>query len=313
MKEISIVTPIYNEEGNIEEFYEQVNEFSKKYDGIYNFRFILVNDGSKDNSHEKIIDIEDSRIEYIKFSRNFGKEAAIIAGLDLSKTSDATTIIDADLEMPINYIDEMIKLWETGTKLIIAKKNRRNIGKLKSFLAKKYYILFKKITKQDMVQDALDFVFMEKQVVEEVVKQREQSRFFKGIIASIGFSYKTIDIEIDQRKSGESSYGTFSSLFKYAIMSFANYTKLPLYLAIYIGFFSSLIGFAYGIFIIFHYFISGVKVEGYSSIMCVILFSFGIILAFLGIIGYYIGLILDETKKRPLYIIDDIYKGGKKC
>ncbi len=313
MKEISVVTPIYNEEGNIEEFYKQVSEFSNMYKDKYNFKFIFVNDGSKDNSHEKILNIKDSRVEYVKFSRNFGKEAAIIAGLDVSKTSDAATIIDSDLEMPIKYIKDMIDIWESGRKLVIAKKSRRNISKLKAFLAKKYYVIFKKITKQDMVQDALDFVFMDKQVVEEVVKQREQSRFFKGIIASVGFSYQTIDIEISQRTSGQSSYGTFSSLFKYAFMSLANYTKFPLYLAIYIGFISAFIGFMYGIVIIIKYFISGVEVAGYSSIMCVMLFFFGIILAFLGIVGYYIGLILDETKKRPLYIVDEKYKGGEKC
>ncbi len=313
MKEISIITPIYNEDGNINEFYKQVSEFSDKYKGKYNFKFILVNDGSKDNSHEKILNIEDSRVEYIKFSRNFGKEAAIIAGLDHSKNSDASTIIDADLEMPIRYIEEMIDIWENGRKLIIAKKSRRNISKIKAFLAKKYYVIFKKITNQDIVPDALDFVFMDKQVVEEVIKQREQSRFFKGIIASVGFSYQTIDIEISQRTSGQSSYGTFSSLFKYAFMSLANYTKFPLYAAIYIGFISAFIGFIYGIVIIVKYFVSGVEVAGYSSIMCVMLFFFGIILAFLGIVGYYIGLILDETKKRPLYIVDDLYIGGKKC
>ncbi len=313
MKEISIVVPVYNEEGNIKEFYKQVDDFSKKYEAKYNFKFIFVNDGSKDNSHEKILDLNDTRVEYLKFSRNFGKEAAIIAGLDRAKNSDAATVIDADLEMPIRYIDDMIKIWEDGKKLIIAKKSRRNISKIKSFLAKKYYVIFKKITKQDIVQDALDFVFMDKQVVEEVVKQREQSRFFKGIISSIGFSYKTIDIEISQRTSGKSSYGTFSSLFKYAFSSLANYTKFPLYLAIYIGFISAIIGFIYGIIIIVQYFIYGVEVAGYSSLMCVMLFFFGIILAFLGIVGYYIGLILDETKKRPLYILDDTYVGGKKC
>ncbi len=313
MKEISVVVPIYNEEGNIEEFYKQINIFSQNYKEKYDFKFIFVNDGSKDTSHEKILNIKDQRVEYLKFSRNFGKEAAIVAGLDRAKNSDAATVIDADLEMPIKYIKDMIKIWEEGNKLVIAKKSKRNISKVKSFLAKKYYVIFKKITKQDIVQDALDFVFMDKQVIEEVVKQREQSRFFKGIISSIGFSYKTIDIKISQRTSGKSSYGTFSSLFKYAFSSLANYTKFPLYLAIYIGFISAFIGFVYGIIIIVQYFVYGVEVAGYSSIMCVMLFFFGIILAFLGMVGYYIGLILDETKKRPLYILDDVYVGGKKC
>ncbi len=307
MKQINIIAPIYNEEDNIQALHTALSEFANAHPS-YQFKFVFVNDGSSDASHDRILEIDDERLVYIKFSRNFGKESAMIAGLDYSKDADAATIIDSDLQMPIRYVTDMIANWEQGTKLTICKKEARDTSKLKGYLAQKYYSVFAKMTSNDIVEDALDFVFMDNQVINEIRANRESNRFFKGIVASVGFDYQVLEIEIDDRVSGESSYGSFKQLFSYAFVSIAAYSKLPLYFAIYLGSFTALLSFVYGIFVIISYLIHGNDVPGFSTLLCVILFMSGILLVVLGIIGYYIGLILEEVKNRPLYVVDKVYK-----
>lgn len=304
--QINIIAPIYNEAGNIAKLYQELVETCAKHEK-YTFNFVLVNDGSKDTSHEEILKLNDERIKYIKFSRNFGKEAAMIAGLDYSVDADACVIIDSDLQMPLYHVDEMIKIWEEGTKLIICRRDNRNESKLKGKLASKFYDVYAKATGYDIVPDALDYTFLDKQVVNEVVKNQETNRFFKGIIASIGFEPRVIDIEMLDREEGESSFGTFNQLFKYAIVSIAIDTKIPLYFAIYIGLFSLIFSAILTVKVLVEYFANGVSVAGYSSLMCVILFFSGMILLIQGIKGFYLGLVLDESKKRPLYIVDEVY------
>lgn len=306
MKQINIIAPIYNEEDNIQALYQILADFAKEH-SKYAFKFVFVNDGSKDDSHKRILEIVDERLVYIKFSRNFGKESAMIAGLDYSIDADAATIIDSDLQMPIRYVADMIANWEQGTKLIISKKAARDTSKLKGYLAQKYYAVFAKMTNNCIVEDALDFVFMDKQVISEIRANRETNRFFKGIVASVGFEYKVLEIEIDERVSGESSYGSFRQLFSYAFVSLAAYSKVPLYFAIYVGVITAMISFVYGLYVVISYLFHGNSVPGYSTLLCVMLFMFGIILVVLGVIGYYIGLILEEVKNRPLYIVDQVY------
>ncbi|WOO89655.1 glycosyltransferase [Mollicutes bacterium LVI A0078] len=304
---INIIAPIYNEQDNVKKLVTELSEFANLYPQ-HKFEFVLVNDGSSDDSHKRILELDDERIVYIRLSRNFGKEAAVIAGLDYAKDADAATIIDSDLQMPIRYIGQMIENYEKGVKLTICKKKSRDTKNIKGFLAQKYYSVFSRMTKSNIVEDALDFVFMDNQVINEVRQNRESNRFFKGIIATVGFEYEVLEIEIDERVSGESSYGSFSQLFSYGFVSLAAYSKIPLYFAIYLGILTALSSFIYGVVVIISYFVYGNDVPGYSTLLCVMLFLFGIILVVLGIIGYYIGLILDEVKERPLYIVDEVYK-----
>ncbi len=303
---ISIIAPVYNEAGNIKKLHEELCITSDKYKNI-DFKFVFINDGSKDSSHEEILKIKDNRVQYIKFSRNFGKEAALIAGLEHSVNSDACVIIDSDLQMPLHHIDEMIEKWEAGCKLIICRRNNRNMSKIKGRLATKFYDVYAKATGYEIVPDALDYTFLDKQVVHEVVKYQESNRFFKGIIASLGFEYEVIEIEMKDRENGESSFGSFSQLFKYAILSIAIDTKIPLYSAIYIGLISVFFSIILTLRVFLQYYLNGIEVAGYNSIMCVILFFSGIILTIQGIKGFYLGLVLDETKNRANYIVDEIY------
>lgn len=307
MKKISIIAPIYNEQDNVTKLHQELSDFANKHMD-YDFQFVFVNDGSKDESHKRILEIQDERLVYVNFARNFGKEAAMIAGLDYSNDCDAATIIDSDLQMPIKYISDMINNWEQGTKLTICKKRKRDTKKLKGYLAQKYYSVFSKMTKNDIVEDALDFVFMDRQVISEVCKIRESNRFFKGIISSVGFEYEILEIDIVDRENGESSYGSFKQLFSYAFISLAAYSNVPLYFALYVGIFSAVAGFLYGLYTIFSYFAFGNAVAGYSTLVCLLLFMSGIILIVLGVIGYYVGLILEEVKQRPLYIVEKVYK-----
>lgn len=307
MKQINIIAPIYNEQDNIANLHTELSQFANQHPQ-YKFKFVFVNDGSTDASHQRILEIEDERLTYIKLSRNFGKEAAMIAGLDYSHDADAATIVDSDLQMPIRYVSDMIENWEAGTKLTICKKKTRDTSKIKGYLAQKYYSVFAKLSTNGIVEDALDFVFMDNQVINEVITNRETNRFFKGIVASIGFEYQVLEIEINDRTNGESSYGSFKQLFSYAFVSLASYSKVPLYFAIYLGTFTAIGSFIYGIIVIINYLLNGTDVPGYSTLLCVMLFMSGILLVVLGIIGFYIGLILDEVKNRPLYVVDKVYE-----
>lgn len=306
MKQINIIAPIYNEEHNIRRLYDELAIFSNAHTN-YKFNFLFINDGSSDDSHNQILKLNDERIVYIKLSKNFGKESAMIAGLDYSKDVDGAVIIDSDLQMPIRYIANMLENFERGIKLTICKKKARDTSNIKGFLAQKYYRCFKAMTQNEIVEDALDFVFMDNQVINEIVQLRETNRFFKGIVSSLGFEYSVLEIEIEERKAGESSYGTFNQLFSYAFKSMASYTRIPLFLAIYIGGLTSILSFVYGFIVVLGYFIHGNEVAGYTTLLCVMLFMMGIILLVLGIIGYYVGLILDEVKSRPLYIVEEVY------
>ncbi len=308
--QINIIAPIYNESGNINRLHEELDKLVAKYTDI-DFKFVLVNDGSKDNSHQELLELDDPRVRYVKFSRNFGKEAALIAGLEHSLDADACAIVDSDLEMPLHHIDEMIEKWQNGCKLVICRRSNRNVSKLKGKLASKFYDVYGKATGYDIVPDALDYTFLDKQVVGEVVKHQEVNRFFKGIIASVGFDYEVIEIEMTVRENGESSFGSFKQLFSYALLSIAIDTKVPLYFALYLGIASFMVSVVMTIKVFYDYFANGVSVAGYSSLMCVMLFFFGIILIIQGVKGFYVGLIFDEVKKPSLYIVDEVYEQEK--
>lgn len=301
-KLISLVIPVYNEEGNIERLINSLNE--QLPSDVYDFEYILVNDGSKDNSFNVLKEFtDDSHVKIINFSRNFGKEAAILAGLDHAK-GDASIIIDADLQMPISYIDEMLMFWQEGYKLVLTYKTNRDKG-LKNKMASKYYDVFNKLSDHHIIKDALDFQLMDKSVVKTIVCMRERNRFLKGITGFIGYNYKIIPVEIVERESGKSSFGNFSTLFSYAFKSFVIHSNVPLKISIITGSIISFVSFLYLIYIIVNTLIGNTAGSGYASLMCVTLFMFGIVLLFLGIIGYYVGFIYDEVKARPNYIIED--------
>ncbi|MDF9866679.1 glycosyltransferase involved in cell wall biosynthesis [Bacilli bacterium PM5-3] len=303
-KIVSIIAPCYNEEGNINDFYDELNKQLTPL--AYDFEFVFVNDGSKDQTLNilKTLARSDNRIKVVDFSKNFGKEAAILAGLDYA-SGEAAIIIDADLQMPVTKIKDLIELWQEGNKLVLTYKNERKKG-LKSFLATKYYDVYNYLSDDKIIKNALDFQIMDREVIDVICSMRERSRFFKGITGFIGYNYKMIPIEINDRTSGESKFGGFKTLFNYAFRSFAIHSDIPLKIALKIGTVISMVGFIYMLYIFFKTLIKGVDVSGYASLIIVMLFMFGIVLLILGIMGYYIALIYNEVKQRPNYIVNEV-------
>ncbi len=302
MKLVSIIIPCHNEQDNITNIYQELNKVLTN-NGQISYEYIFVDDGSADQTVAEVKRIaSDKRVKLVSFSRNFGKEQAMIAGLDYS-TGDAAVIIDADLQMPVSYINQFILDWQGGFKLVLSVRSNRS-NSLKAKLASKYYQVYNKMTDDKILKDALDFQLMDRTVIDEICKMREANRYFKGMTGYIGYNYKLIEVEMRDRTSGESDFGSFRSLFNYALKSFIITSTMPLKISIIGGMLTSLGAFIYMLVIIITTLTNGVEVPGYSSLTVIVLFGFGIMYILIGIVGLYIGNIYQETKQRPLYIVD---------
>lgn len=307
MKKISVLIPAYNEEEVLEPLYIRLGKLAndnKKYD----FEFLFINDGSRDKTLEIIKDYanSDNRVSYINLSRNFGKEIAMIAGLD-HVTGDATVIIDADLQDPPELIPEMIKYWEKGYDDIYAKRNSRN-GEtwFKKTSSKWFYQILQKTTSIPIQIDTGDFRLLDRRCVEALKQIRESQRYTKGMFSWIGYKKKEIIYDRDPRAAGGTKWNYFK-LFNFAIDGITSFTTAPLRISSFLGFIISLIAFVFIIIIVTKTLLFGDPVTGYPSLMAVVLFLGGIQLISLGIIGEYIGRIFNEVKQRPLYFIEEYY------
>lgn len=302
MKKISIIVPCYNEEKNISNFLQEARKIL--VDG-YEYEYIFIDDGSKDNTVRKIKSLakEDSNVKLISFSRNYGKDTALRAGLDYCSGCAAITV-DADLQMPLEYINEMLVLWEQGNKLVTTTKYRKTEG-IKSGGANLFYKIYNRLAKHELNENALDFQLMDRKVVDAIKEHNEGKVFFKGLTASLGFTSTNIEIQIAARVEGQSKFGGFKQLFSYASYSLITDTTFFLNLGIYIGVLGAFGSLIYGIFIAVDTLIVGNPVSGWASLMVAVLMMGSLILIVLGIIGLYIGRIYEEVKKRPVYIIEE--------
>ncbi len=312
MKTINFVIPCYNEEGNIELFYDEVKKIVNNLN--YEFTYTFVNDGSSDKTFDELKNLanKDHAVKVINFSRNFGKEAAILAGLDYSTQYDASILIDADLEMPLKYAVMMIEYWENGKKLVTTYRDNRR-GGIKNNLAKKFYLVYNKLSDSAIEEEALDFQLMDKEIVKEIVKFREYNRFFKGITGYIGYDREVMGISTEVRQNGSSSFGSFSRLFSYAFKGIAVHSTVLLAMSAILGMIMSGIGLLYFIYIVIDKILFSSAVAGWSSLMSIMLIFFGVVLIILGIMGYYIGLIYTEVKHRPIYLVQDEINMEDKC
>jgi len=301
MKKINIIVPCYNEEDNIKDFIDACAVLNKNYEYLITF----VNDGSKDKTAEIVKSYckEKSYIRLIDFSRNYGKEAAVKAGLD-AFNEDAAVVIDADLQMPIRYINDMIEHWEKGEKLVLTVRDKRVKG-LKHKLASSFYDVFNMMSKDHLKNDASDFQLMDKDVVEAFNQFTETNRFFKGLTPKVGFDPVVLEIEFGIRHAGESKFGSLPKLFSYAFHAIINHSTSLLKLGLYVGFLFVIASFTYGGYIFVDKLINNHAIEGWTSLMLMITTSTGIIMILLGIIGVYIGKIFEEVKKRPVYFIKE--------
>ena len=303
-KLVTILVPAYNEQEVLHLLYDRLEKLMNENTN-YDFEVLLVNDGSKDKTFEIMQELreKDKRFCYLNLSRNFGKETAMIAGLDYCK-GDAVVIIDADLQDPPELIPEMIKYWEEGYDDVYAKRRSRE-GEtwLKKFTSKMHYKVLQGFTRIEIQKDTGDFRLLDRRCVEALKSMRENQRYTKGLFSIIGYNKKEILYDRDPRAAGQTKWN-YGKLIDLSIDGITSFTTSPLRWAALIGCGVSVIGFIYMIYIIIKTIVTGVDVPGYASLMVVILFLGGIQLIFLGIIGEYLGRTFNESKHRPLYFIE---------
>lgn len=309
---ISIVVPCYNEEEAIPLFYSEILKQIEKMNYL-DFEIIFVNDGSKDNSLKIMRELskKDKRIKYVSFSRNFGKEAGMIAGLEAS-CGDYVTTMDVDLQDPPYLLEDMYKgIKEEGFDCVATKSTSRNgYSFLRKTFTKWFYKIIGKISKTEMVAGARDYRLMTRQMVDAIISMQEYNRYSKGIFSFVGFDTKWIEYENQERVAGTTKWN-FWKLFSYAIDGIVGFSTEPLIFASLLGVLFCLISFILVIFIIVRTIIWGDPVAGWPSMVCIIFLVGGINLFCNGIIGEYLAKTYLETKKRPIYIIKETEKSGK--
>lgn len=300
---LSLVIPCFNEEEAIPIFYNEAVKVLKGMDIDYEFLFI--DDGSKDKSLERMVELakKDDKVFYYSFSRNFGKEAAMYAGLKNAK-GDYVTIMDVDLQDPPALLPEMLdKIRNEGYDSVATRrKDRKGESKIRSFFADSFYKIINKISDADIVSGARDYRLMRRKMVDAVIAMSECNRFSKGIFGWVGFNTYWLSFENVERSVGTTKWN-FWKLFKYAISGIVNFSNTPLDIASFFGVFMTILSFFILVFIVIRKLMFGDPVQGWTSTICVIIFIGGIQLFSIGIIGQYIGKIYMETKNRPVYIV----------
>ncbi|WP_137896161.1 glycosyltransferase family 2 protein [Ramlibacter sp. 2FC] len=302
-KLISIVVPAYNEEAVLAAFHTRM---SGVFDQLMDYRceMIFVNDGSKDGTQAVIDGLAntDERVSTVTLSRNFGKEAAMTAGLDVAQ-GDAVAIFDADLQDPPELLLQFVAQWEAGYDVVYAKRCQRD-GEtwLKRATAHIFYRVIKKLSKVAIPPDTGDCRLMSRRVVQDLGRLREQHRFMKGLFAWVGYPSVAVSYRRDPRAAGHTKFN-YWTLWNFALEGITSFTIAPLKLATYLGTIFAIGAFALGAWIILKTLIWGDPVRGYPSLIVTVLFLGGIQLFFVGILGEYLGRIFDETKGRPLYLL----------
>lgn len=307
MKLISIVVPCYNEQEVFGETYKRLTETFEQLDSSkYQYEIIFVNDGSRDNTLEQIQELIkiDTRIRGINFSRNFGHQIAITAGLDNCK-GDAAVVIDADLQDPPSVILEMVKKWEEGYDVIFGKRNARaGESTFKLLTAKWFYRFINRLSDVDMPLDTGDFRLMDRNALDQFLSMRETYRFVRGMVAWIGFKQTFVEYDRESRFAGTTKY-PLKKMLRLASDAILSFSNTPLKIATFVGFITSIVAFFGILYSLYMRLFTDNFVEGWTLLMISVLLIGGIILLVLGIIGEYVGRIYGEIKQRPLYIIRD--------
>ena len=310
MKKISIIIPAYNEEESLPILYERL---SKLMDNMkeYNFEILFVNDGSKDKTIEIIKNMreKDNRICYVDFARNFGKEIAMIAGLDYA-TGDCVVFMDADLQDPPELVPELVKYWEQGYDDVYAKRrSRKGETWLKKFTSKMYYKVLQHVTKVEIQEDTGDFRLLDRRCVNALKKLRESQRNTKSMFSWIGYNKKEVLYDRDPRVAGSTKWN-YVKLMDLAIDGITSLTTSPLRISTFIAIPTFIVLFVYFVYVIAKSFIIHEAIQAFQAIILLILFFSGIQILLFGIIGEYLGRIFNETKNRPLYLVNE-YNGKK--
>lgn len=303
---LSLVVPCYNEEENVQRFYHEVN---KAFEGIIsNYEIVFVNDGSTDKTGvelKKVYNNDSSRVQVLTLSRNFGKEAAMYAGLS-NATGDLVCIIDADLQQHPSIVIEMLKAISEDEAIdcIAAYQEERKEGKLISAVKSGFYKLINKMAEVDFVNGASDFRLMKRAMVDAIINMSEVHRFSKGIFSWVGFNTKYIPYEVKEREFGQTKWSLWK-LIKYAIDGLVSFSTVPLKLSMGVGLATSGASIVYLIFVVLKKIFFGIDVPGYATIVVLVLFLGGMQLFCLGILGEYISKIFIQAKNRPIYVLKE--------
>jgi dolichol-phosphate mannosyltransferase len=304
MKDLSIIIPIYNEEGNIKILHERLSSVVNKLN--VDTEYIFINDGSRDRSLELIRELakSNSSIKYIDLSRNFGHQIAVSAGIDKC-TGKAAIIIDADLQDPPELIIELYNKWKEGYEVVYAKRRARaGENFMKKFTARVFYRTLQKITSINIPVDTGDFRIIDRKVVLALRSMTEQQKFLRGQISWIGFRQTFVEYDRDARNAGETGY-TYKKMIRFALDGITSFSNLPLKFATFAGFFVSGITFLLSIYALYSRLITKDYVPGWTSLMLAILFIGGVQLISIGIIGEYISRLSTNVRNRPLYLVSD--------
>lgn len=307
---LTIIVPVYNEAKVLSTFHCRLKA-ALKNTAVRRTEIIYINDGSRDNSMSVLQQIAgtDTNVRLIEFSRNFGKEAGMTAGIDQAK-GDAVIIIDADLQDPPGLIPEMVRHWRQGYDVVnMRRSSREGETFLKKQTASAFYRLMALWGPVKMPENVGDFRLLSRRAVDALKRMHERNRFMKGMFAWIGFPVKEISYRRNKRFAGKTKWNYFG-LFNLAVEGITSYTVMPLRLSSYLGLVVSLAAFGYGLFILLRTLVYGDPVQGFPTLIIIILFLGGLQLLAVGIAGEYIGRIFMETKNRPLYIIKDTYEGA---
>lgn len=306
-KKITIMSPCYNEERSLDKLYQEVKDLmnSDLIASRYDWELLLVNDGSRDNSLEKMRELRnaDDHVCFVNLSRNFGKENAMLAGFDYA-TGDCVIVMDADLQHPVSVIPEMIGFWEDGYDDVYGKRRVRGTETwLRKKLSLTFYSLLQKTTRIEILQNVGDFRLLDRRCVESLRALRETQRYTKGLYCWIGYKKKELLYDQADRQEGKSSFN-YIGLLNLAIDGITGFTTSPLRISSVMGFIVSSAAFVYLVITLTKTILYGEPVQGYPTLICVILFLGGCQLIAIGIIGEYVGRIFNETKNRPVYIAE---------
>jgi len=306
---VSVVTPVFNEVEVIEAFFRRVVKVMDSVEST-ELELIFVDDGSTDGSYEKLVGLAraNGNVKIVKFSRNFGHQVAITAGIDYAK-GDAVVVIDADLQDPPEIIKDFIGRWREGYDVVYGvRQARAGESKTKLFTAHVFYRLLKFLTNIEIPVDVGDFRLMSRRAVEQFKEFREKDRFVRGLVSWIGFKQIGISYARDKRPAGVTKY-PWRKMVKFALDGVTSFSTAPLRLAMWLGYGASFLAFLYAC-SVFVQKALGVTVQGWATVMVAMLFLGGVQLISIGIIGEYLGRIFNEVKQRPLYVVDEIYESG---
>ncbi|GAA0435205.1 glycosyltransferase family 2 protein [Lentibacillus halophilus] len=302
MKTVSLIIPCFNERDSLKQTYQAISDVLQRSTDV-SHEMIFVDDGSQDNTFSIIYDIAaaDSRVKYVTFTRNFGKEAAMLAGLK-NASGDAVIIMDADLQHPPHLILDMLAAYEDGYHQVVAKRTRTNEKPFRKWMTMVYYKMINKLIDVELVDGIGDFRLLSRQAVDTLLQMPEYNRFSKGLFSWIGYEKNVIEYDNQERVAGSSKWG-FSKLLNYAIDGIISFNSKPLRLLIYMGLIITLLNMVYIGVSFVQILLFGIDVPGYFTLISSVLFLGGVQLISIGILGEYVGRIFYEVKRRPEYVI----------